>query len=254
MNSQESGRHQFVQFYSTSSYPCSYLEDQRARSQVAISGEHIDTDTYSQLVRHGFRRSGMFVYRPHCDMCQACVPVRLCAFDFKPNKTQRKIMARLKGMRVTIMRASEKAEHYHLYQRYQKSRHPGGGMDDDGYDQYRNFLLRSPVSSYLVEFRLLDKLKIVSVIDELDDGISAVYTFFDPDEPNASYGVYAVLWQAMYLQSIKKPYLYLGYWIESCRKMSYKSVYQPLERLSDGLWLPWPVTTSPDSATLPDPG
>ncbi|MCB6184509.1 arginyltransferase [Leeia sp. TBRC 13508] len=249
MSGQESGRQQFVQFYSTSSYQCSYLDNQRARSQVAITNEAVDRETYSQLIRHGFRRSGMFVYRPHCDLCRACVPVRLVANGFSPNRTQRKIWNRQSDMQVNIIRPVEKAEHYHLYQRYQKSRHAGGGMDEDGYDQYRSFLLKSPVDTWLVEFRKNGVLKIVSVIDMLDDGLSAVYTFFEPDEPEASYGVYTIMWQVQYLQQIGKPYVYLGYWIENCRKMNYKSAYQPLEKLQDGVWHAWPKA----EGTAPQP-
>ncbi len=241
MSGTEQGGAHFVQFYSTASYPCSYLPQERARSQVAISGERMDANTFSQLIYHGFRRSGLFIYRPHCDHCRACVPVRIPVEQFHSNRSQRRTFKRLSTLRVQRMPLTERAEHYYLYQRYQRARHPGGGMDEDGYEQYRSFLLKTPVRSQMLEFRREDgRLVMVSVIDLLSDGWSAVYTFFEPDEPHAGYGVYNVLWQIEALRQEHLPYLYLGYWIRDCRKMRYKAQYQPLEALEGGIWQPFP--------------
>lgn len=237
MSGHDSSNRQFIQFYTTASYPCSYLAEERSRSQVAVSGERMSVQAFSQLVRLGFRRSGLFVYRPHCDFCRACIPVRLPVSSFTPSRTQQKIWRRQGDLQAELLPMRESAEHYFLYQRYQKSRHPGGGMDEDGYEQYRGFLLRSPVDTCLVEFRRNGVLKMVSVVDRLDDGWSAVYTFFEPDEPHASYGVYNVLWQAHQVRALGLEYLYLGYWIQQCRKMKYKADYRPLEALQDGVWL-----------------
>lgn len=225
-----------IQFYTTAPYPCSYLPEQQARSQVAIPGDLIDASVYSQLVRAGFRRSGLFTYRPHCDRCRACVPVRVRAAEFTPNRTQRRTWRDYQQLQVELMPLSYNEEHYLLYRNYQQSRHAGGGMDEDSREQYRNFILKSNVSSFLAEFRdQAGSLKMVSLIDELDDGLSSVYTFFDPD-PRASLGTFNVLWQMALCRKLELPYLYLGYWIGASRKMNYKTRFQPLEGLQDGKW------------------
>ncbi|MFO1384713.1 MAG: arginyltransferase [Chitinivorax sp.] len=225
-----------IQFYTTAPYPCSYLPEQQARSQVAIPGDLIDASVYSQLVRAGFRRSGLFTYRPHCDRCRACVPVRVRAAEFTPNRTQRRTWRDYQHLRVELLPLGYNEEHYLLYRNYQQSRHAGGGMDEDSREQYRNFILKSNVSSFLAEFRdQAGSLKMVSLIDELDDGLSSVYTFFDPD-PRASLGTFNVLWQMALCRKLELPYLYLGYWIGTSRKMNYKTRFQPLEGLQDGKW------------------
>ena len=228
-----------IHFYATAPYPCSYLPGRQARSQVAIPADAIDDSVYSQLVHIGFRRSGLFTYRPYCDQCDACVSVRIPVAQFAPNRTQRRVMRRHCGQLQAIRRPLAFVwEHYELYRRYQASRHAEGSMADDNHHQYAEFILKSAVSSELVEFRDGDgQLKMVSLIDVLGDGLSAVYTFFEPDEPQASYGVYNVLWQVEESRRRGLPYLYLGYWIAACRKMAYKTHYRPLERLRQGRWV-----------------
>ena len=228
-----------IHFYATASYPCSYLAERQARSQVAVPVEAIDAAAYSQLVRMGFRRSGYYTYRPACEGCQACVPVRLRVADFVPARALRRAWTRHRGLVATVLPLAFNAEHFALYRRYQQLRHPGGGMSEDSVQQYAEFILKSRVQSMLVEFRLAGELKMVSLIDELQDGLSAVYTFYAPEDTGSGYGNYAVLWQAQRTRELGLPYLYLGYWIRDCRKMAYKSRYQPLERLDDGAWLPF---------------
>jgi len=225
-----------LQFYSTATYPCSYLPDRQAISQVAIPPQLITASIYGELVRRGFRRSGDFTYRPACDECLACVPVRVPIARFVPDRSQRRCLKANQALEARELPLIHSEEHYRLYRRYQSLRHAGGGMDGDNREQYAQFLLQSHVDTRLVEFREHGELRMVSVIDVLNDGLSSVYTFFDPEFPAAGYGTYNVLWQIQQCAANQLPHLYLGYWIRDCRKMSYKVRFRPTEGLIEGAW------------------
>lgn len=227
-----------LQLYLTAPYPCSYLDGREARSQVATPYSLVETTVYSELVRLGFRRSGLFVYRPRCDACQACRPVRVAVDAFRPTRSQRRCLSRNADLVMVLKPLAFDEAHYRLYRRYLSARHAGGGMDQDDREQYRNFLLRSQVDSVLAEYSLDGEVVMVSLVDRLLDGLSAVYTFFDPGLAQRSLGVYGALAQIELAKRLALPYLYLGYWIEESPKMNYKRQYRPLEVYVDAGWAP----------------
>lgn len=226
-----------LQYYITPPHDCSYLENKSARMVFLDPTHKIEVLTLSELSRTGFRRSGDFVYRPECHLCRQCLSCRVPVATFEMNSQQKKTWKRNQDLTVKITRTQDASEiHYQLYARYINERHADGDMFPPSYDQFEKFLINSCSHSFFLELWKNEKLISVSTCDVLDDGISAVYTFFDPDEQKRSLGVYAVLKQIEYVQNKYQSYVYLGYWVPHSKKMNYKSQYAPFELLLDGQW------------------
>ncbi len=225
-----------LDFFLTPPHPCSYLDDREAVTLFANPRFPVDNGLYTLLTRYGFRRSGNYIYRPHCNECQACVPVRVPAAEFQPSRRQRRIQRRNADLTRETLAPDFDAGHFALYRRYLASRHPGGGMDDPDETSYRAFLTSTWSSTEFNEYRSDGRLVAVSVVDRLDDALSAVYTFFDPDEERRSPGVFAIVDLIAQAAADGLAWVYLGYWIGECRKMAYKTEYQPLEYYVDDRW------------------
>ncbi len=231
-----------LQFYVTTPYKCGYLPNKLAQSLIAAPHHLVDANIYNGLIQQGFRRSGKFAYRPHCENCSACIPVRIVLNEFAPTRSQKRAYKQHADLTARITPVSYNQSHFELYSHYQALRHADAELINqaetkDDAEQYRQFLCESNVESLLVEFRdAKNQVKIVSVIDAVHDGISAVYTFYDALDTKASYGTYSIMWLAEWAKNLNLPYLYLGYWIEASKKMSYKQAFKPQERLMDGEW------------------
>ena len=224
-----------IQFYVTAPYACGYLPEQLSQSLIATPQHLANGLQYSGLIQLGFRRSGQFVYRPHCQGCRACISVRLPVAEFQASRSQKRAFKQHQSLEVLINRPNFDEAQFNLYQAYQASRHQGAEKDE-GADQYRDFLIQSNVDSLSVSFLLNGQLKIVSIVDIVEDGISAVYTFYDTQDTQASYGTYSILWLIEWCKQLGLPYLYLGYWIQDSPKMAYKRNFMPQEALMNGQW------------------
>ena len=226
-----------LRFFRTPAHPCSYLEGQQAATLFVDPQTRLDVALYSELSRLGFRRSGDYLYRPHCEGCQACIPARVRVADFQPRRRHKRLMQRNADLRVSEEPARYTREIYRLYARYIDQRHGDGDMYPPSEEQFTSFLTCDWADTRFHCFRDGDdQLLAVAVTDHLDDGLSAVYTFFDPDRGERGLGVNALLWQIQASHRRGLPYLYLGYWIRQCQKMRYKSQYRPLEVLIQGQW------------------
>ena len=235
-----------LQFYVTTAYACGYLPNQRAQSLIATPQHLIDAPIYSGLIQQGFRRSGKFAYRPHCEQCNACTPVRLLVNEFTPNRSQKRSFKQHQNLSVSILPLAFHQDHFELYSAYQAARHDDDAKDkgnanqeskDSKANQYRDFLVESNVDTLMIEFRMDGALKMVSVIDVLSDGISAVYTYYETNDLRTSYGTFNVMWLSEWTRELALPYLYLGYWIKNSQKMAYKQNFKPQQALIDGEWL-----------------
>lgn len=229
---------QSLSLYLTTEHSCGYYADRQSANIIPDPKIQMHKNLYSLLVSKGFRRSGNFVYRPHCPDCQACVPCRINVADFKPSRNQRRCLKKNNDLSTHIVTAGFTAEYFELYQRYMNARHHDGSMANPEAEDFKHFLLCDWKQTLFIESRLRGQLKCVTVADFLLDGLSAVYTFFDPEETRRSLGTHAVLQQIWFSQVYELPYVYLGYWIADHAKMHYKNSFQPLEVYRDSRWIP----------------
>jgi arginyl-tRNA--protein-N-Asp/Glu arginylyltransferase len=225
-----------ILLFATPAHACSYLPENDATTLFVDPEFPKDAGVYTLLSRNGFRRSGEHVYRPNCEDCSACVPVRVPVERFVARRGQRRTLRANRDIRVTARESEFCEEHFLLYDRYLGARHANGGMDNPTRRQYREFLLSSWADTLMYEFRLGGHLVAVAVVDLLMDGVSSVYTFFDPEFSKRGIGVYCILWQIEETRRLGLQWLYLGYWIAGSPKMLYKQEFLPQERFIDGRW------------------
>ena len=223
-------------FYVSPQTRCSYLPDRETVSLFVDPYAQMSTTLYARLIDKGFRRSGRYVYRPHCPHCKACVSTRIPVAHFRPNRSQRRTLKLNQDVEVIKRSAEYRDEHFQLYRRYVNTRHAGGEMENPTPETYSNFLKCDWVTTLFAELRVDQTLIGVAVCDVLPQGLSAVYTFFDPDHERRGLGTFAILWQIAETRLRNMSYVYLGYWIEKNRKMSYKTRFRPIEGLIDDRW------------------
>lgn len=231
-----SGEDLRLSFYATPTHDCSYLPDRQAITLFADPSVELDNHIYSTLSQFGFRRSGKHIYRPSCPTCSACIPVRIPVNEFTPKRTHKRIWNLNRDIEVNMLGAEYRQEQHDLYNKYIQARHPEGGMNDPDPNKYMEFLTSEWSVTRFLEFRLDKQLLAVAVVDQLEDGFSAVYTFFDPEQTKRSLGTLGILWSIEFTRELNFDWLYLGYWIEECPKMSYKSRFQPLQQFKQGHW------------------
>jgi arginine-tRNA-protein transferase len=225
------------QFFLTPPHPCSYLDDRTARTLFLDPRDVVTASTYGALTQAGFRRSGSHLYRPYCDGCSACVPTRVPVGHFRWSRRFRRIYRDNAQVTVSLREAVYLDRYYELYAAYISARHADGDMYPPNIDQFRSFLLSSWSNSVFLVLEERGKLIGVAVTDRVPDGLSAIYTFYDPTLDKRSLGVFAVLSQIEHCRLNALPYLYLGYWVRDSPKMRYKIDYRPIELLVRNRWV-----------------
>jgi arginine-tRNA-protein transferase len=232
-------------FYYSAPSACPYIDGRTERRIFADIGGPNATLAYDLLSEAGFRRSLGFAYRPACPSCSACVAVRIPAREFAFTRPWRRIMARNADLTANWRPARSTDEQFDLFRRYQDGRHAGGDMASMDRGEFRGMVEIGQIDGGVVEFRdASGALVAASLVDRLSRGLSAVYTFFDPDQPERSLGSQAILWMVGHARDEGLDHVYLGSWIAESRKMSYKIRFQPLEALTTDGWRPLPPTVT----------
>lgn len=225
-----------IKIYLSAPHECPYIPSETASSLIIDPNLTIDRETLTFFTVNGFRRSGDVIYRPHCSQCNACVSVRIPVDDYRPNRSQKRTARRNRDLHVQTAQARYDDDHFDLYMRYQRSRHPDSEMCDPDPEQYRRFLVNDRHETLFYEMYEGDELAAVAVCDRLNDGLSAIYTFFAPEQAHRGLGTFAIMHQIAEARKLRLPYVYLGYWIAECQKMSYKTRFRPIQGLVNGSW------------------
>lgn len=230
---------QKLKFYLTPEHDCSYFHERKATTLFVDPRREFNSNRFATLTENGFRRSGDYIYRPHCSECNACESLRIPIKTFKPSQSHKRITKKNEDLIVILTKPAFSKEHFDLYRRYIDIRHRDGDMYPASEAQYRSFLLTEIETARLIEFRHRenDQLLAISVIDIFTSSLSAIYTFFEPDESARSLGTYAILWQLAYCQKTDLSYLYLGYYIKDSKKMSYKNKFRPFQIYRNEQWV-----------------
>lgn len=229
-----------IPLLATRPHSCSYLATEIAQTAFVHPSFPLTSETYAQLITQGFRRCGDDVYQNICPQCSACIPARVNVAAFKANRHQQRCLKKNVTTYANVLAPIFVSEHYELYIRYQRYKHADSSMQHSSPDDYIKFLSSTWCNTRFVEFFSDEHLIAVAVVDLFSNALSAVYTFFNPDFEHLSPGKFVVLWQIQQAQALGLEWLYLGYWIANCRKMSYKNQYQPLQLLVDGVWQDYP--------------
>ncbi|ONN69167.1 arginyltransferase [Pseudomonas oryzihabitans] len=226
-----------LKFYATQPHACSYLPNEQATTLFLDPSQPMNGQIYAELSELGFRRSGDHLYRPHCQLCKACVPARIPVARFRPSRKQNRVLKRNLDIKVSRCDPGFTEERYQLYARYISERHADGDMFPPSRGQFSTFLVSHLPYAFFYEMRVEDRLIGIAVTDVLPNGMSAVYTFYDPSEEKRSLGVFGILWQIAESRRLGLDAVYLGYWIKGCRKMSYKTEYRPIELFVNQRWV-----------------
>jgi len=240
------------QFYVTAPQSCPYLDGRRERKLfTALQGDQA-AKLNNALSKQGFRRSQNVLYRPSCTECTACMSARIRVADFEPKRGQRRILNRNAAMKRVARSAWATEEQYALFRRYLDARHADGGMADMDVFEFAAMIEETPVRTRVVEYRNQDApvlpeateqgevgqhpLSAVCLTDILDDGLSLLYSFFDPEMQKSSLGTYMILDHIDLAREVGLPYVYLGYWVPGSSKMGYKANFPALEVYANGVW------------------
>jgi leucyl-tRNA---protein transferase len=226
-----------LKLFATQPHACSYLENQQSTTIFVDPAAQVDIQLYTQLSEFGFRRSGDHLYRPRCQQCQACIPIRIPIKSFTPSRNHRRCLKKNNDLKVYNTASIDTDECYALYEKYIAQRHNDGDMYPASRKQYQEFLSAQWQATHYLQFRRGDTLLGVAVTDLLQNAVSAVYTFYDPDEEKRSLGRFAVLKQIAWAEELNMDFLYLGYWIKQCKKMSYKIDYRPFQLMINNAWI-----------------
>jgi arginine-tRNA-protein transferase len=225
-----------IRLFQTLPHACGYYAERTAQNLVIDPASPHLPQIYDVALDKGYRRAGSHVYRPHCNACRACIAARVPVMQFRADRSQRRCLQRNRDIETRLEPAQFREEYFALYRRYLGARHAGGGMDDPDSEDFSRFLYTTWSPTRFLELRLRERLLGVAVTDITTSGLSAVYTFFDPDEAARGLGTYAILRQIELARERGLPYVYLGFWIESHPKMDYKARFRPLELLTPDGW------------------